>query len=209
MDGNPYRRVKGFNRELLKKYRSIIRGFENNIHSFNKAFVQNELENTRELLNHVEGQSLDEQQRKAVIINEDNQLVIAGAGSGKTTTIIGKVKYLTQKLHIEPNRILLLSFTRKSADEMESRLRVNMGSALPVMTFHKLGLSIISKVTNEKPTIYDSTGKSHKEVITSFLNHLKTDEEYSSRLVEFLTFYLRPYKDINDFESGEEHENLS
>lgn len=207
LDGNPYRRVKGFNRELLKKYRSIIRGFENNIHSFNKAFVQNELENTRELLNHVEGQSLDEQQRKAVIINEDNQLVIAGAGSGKTTTIIGKVKYLTQKLHIEPNRILLLSFTRKSADEMESRLRVNMGSALPVMTFHKLGLSIISKVTNEKPTIYDSTGKSHKEVITSFLNHLKTDEEYSSRLVEFLTFYLRPYKDINDFESGEEHEN--
>lgn len=207
LNSNAYRRVKGFNRELLKKYRLIIRGFENTINSRNSAFVRDELKNTRELLNHVEGQSLDQQQRKAVIINEDNQLVIAGAGAGKTTTIVGKVKYLTQNLHIEPSRILLLSFTRKSADEMESRLRVNMGAALPVMTFHKLGLGIISRVTEEKPTIYDSTGKSHKEVIASFINHLKANENYSVKLVDFLTFYLRPYKDINEFESGEEHEN--
>jgi len=61
------------------------------LNSRNENFIESELKNTDSLLSDVEGKSLDTQQRTAVIIDEDNQLVIAGAGSGKTTTIAGKV----------------------------------------------------------------------------------------------------------------------
>ena len=65
------------------------------------------------------------------MIDEDNNLIIAGAGSGKTTTIAGKVKYLTEKLGVDKSKILLISFTRKSAKDMIDRIRMKMNIDLP------------------------------------------------------------------------------
>lgn len=56
---------------------------------------------------------LDEEQRKAILIDEDYSLIVAGAGSGKTTTMAAKVKYLIEKKHVSPKDIILLSFTKK------------------------------------------------------------------------------------------------
>ena len=52
------------------------------------------------------------QQRTAIITDEDNNLVIAGAGSGKTTTIVGKVKYIIDRYKAKPEEIPLISFTQ-------------------------------------------------------------------------------------------------
>ena len=88
----------------LKEINSFKNIYENLIpiiESRNNAFIKKELKNTNELLSDIEGKSLDTQQREAILIDEDNQLVIAGAGSGKTITIAGKVKYLTYNQNIE------------------------------------------------------------------------------------------------------------
>ena len=58
----------------------------------------------------VEGRILDNAQIKAIINEEENNLVIAGAGTGKTTTIVGKIKYLVNK-GVDPSNILVLSYT--------------------------------------------------------------------------------------------------
>src|SRR5690606_26713561 len=146
-------------------------------------------------------------QRKAIIIDEDNQLVIAGAGSGKTTTIAGKVKYLTQRQGVNPQSILLISFTRKSAEEMKERIENKMNIDLPIKTFNKLGLDIIAEVYNEKPSIYESNGKSHLERISSFIENSKKNGKYFDRLIDFISYYLKPYKEITDFKTDSEHNN--
>lgn len=194
----------------INKIDSFISDFNNLeklIQKRNQNFIATELKNTNNFLSDVEGKSLDNQQRTAIIIDEDNQLVIAGAGSGKTTTIAGKVKYLTQIQNINPNNILLISFTRKSAEEMQERIKEKMGINISVKTFHKLGLDIIAEANNEKPAIYDSAGKTHLEIIASFIKYSKNDETYFDLLMDFLSYYLKPYKDIDEFTSDAEHNN--
>ena len=61
-----------------------------------------ELTNDVSLFNDIDGNSLDEQQRYAVIMDEDNNLVLAGAVSGRTFTVYAKVKYLVEKKNINP-----------------------------------------------------------------------------------------------------------
>jgi len=97
---------------LVKKFNDIYQNFDAFIIKQNKDFVNTQKENLESFFDDIEGKKLDEQQRDAIITDEYSNLVIAGAGSGKTLTIIGKVKYLLEDRKIKPEDILLLSFTR-------------------------------------------------------------------------------------------------
>lgn len=210
-----YKHLPDFDYEINKidSFISDFSNLEKLIQKRNRNFITTELKNTNDFLSDVEGKSLDNQQRTAIIIDEDNQLVIAGAGSGKTTTIAGKVKYLTQIQNINPNNILLISFTRKSAEEMQERIKEKMGINISVKTFHKLGLDIIAEANNEKPSIFGEDKDKGKntsklnDILKSFINHLKNDETYFDLLMDFLSYYLKPYKDIDEFTSDAEHNN--
>lgn len=129
----------------------------------------------------VEGRKLDNAQIKAIINEEENNLVIAGAGTGKTTTIVGKIKYLVKVKKVDPSNILVLSFTNKSASEMKERIEKEIGKRVDAYTFHKLGLLIVKSV-KENINIYSEglTG-----FIVSTLNKLVNDYEYLSKLVNF------------------------
>ncbi|MBK5195309.1 MAG: UvrD-helicase domain-containing protein [Proteiniphilum sp.] len=67
---------------------------------------------------------LNEQQQKAAGYEGKHLLVLAGAGTGKTGTIIARAEYLLRK-GVQPNRIAILSFTRKSAKEIAERLKIS------------------------------------------------------------------------------------
>lgn len=194
-----YKHLPNFETSIKKinSFKYTYERIDSILNSRNEKFIDTELKNTDSLLSDVEGKSLDTQQRKAVIIDEDNQLVIAGAGSGKTTTIAGKVKYLTTIQNINPQSILLISFTRKAADEMRDRIYNKMNIDIPVKTFNKLGLDIIAQVTNLKPSIYNANGKSHLERISSFIDHAKQNDEYYNLLLDFISYYLLKFRIIN------------
>ena len=97
---------------------------------------------------------LDKQQRRSIVSEEDNCLVVSSAGSGKTSSIVGKVKYLTEIKGIAPERILLISYTNKAAAELTERMATN---GLKGYTFHKLAIDIIGKTTGIKPSICDNS----------------------------------------------------
>lgn len=204
-----YKDLPDFQEEirLIDTFISEYSNFEDLIKVRNNIFVTNELEKVDDLLSDVEGKSLDTQQRNAVVVNEDNNLIIAGAGSGKTLTIAGKVQYLTKRLRVNPKEILLISFTRKSADEMAERIQKKMDISLPVKTFHKLGLDIIAESTNEKPSIFGLSQKEILQLLSSFISDAKSNDTYFNNLIDFLAYYLKPYKDIHDFKSDSEHQN--
>ena len=64
----------------------------------------------------VNGYSLDEEQLKPVLENAKYSLIIAGAGSGKTLTLIGKIKYMLENHLIKPEEICTISFTNEATD---------------------------------------------------------------------------------------------
>ena len=118
--------------------------------SNNQHFVENQLSSCSHYFDTVLTYPLDQQQREAVVSLEDNVLVISSAGSGKTMTTVGKVRYLIDIQKVDPAKILLITFTRKAAESLSERLGEKN---LKCRTFHKLALDIIAEATGEKPTI--------------------------------------------------------
>lgn len=132
----------------------IIQYIEKERIEHNKKFVRQELEANELYFDSVLGSyPLDPQQRDSIVKLEDNCLVIASAGSGKTSTIVGKVKYLVEKQHIDPSKILLLTYTKKAANELSERIKVE---GLNSGTFHSLAYRIIGEVTGQAPSICDA-----------------------------------------------------
>ena len=90
---------------------------------------------------------LNEQQHAAVTALPGPALVIAGAGSGKTRTLIYRVAYLLEQ-GVPPDRILLLTFTNKAAREMMRRVADLLGRDLPELwggTFHSIGVRVLRR----------------------------------------------------------------
>lgn len=122
---------------------------------YNESFIKHELEECDAFFSNIENASLDSQQRLAIVKDEDNNLIIAGAGSGKTTTVGGKVAYVIDRFKIKPEEILLITFTKKASDEMKERIRKKMGIDIEVNTFHSFGRNVIGEVTNNMPSVIE------------------------------------------------------
>ncbi len=86
--------------------------------------------------------TFDKYQSKAVYCDNNKYLVIAGAGSGKTLTIVGKVNYLINNKNINPKEILCISFTNESVRSLKEAL-IDKNILVDVKTFHKLSLTVI------------------------------------------------------------------
>lgn len=89
----------------------------------------------------VNSKPLDTQQKIACVLDSKNVQIIAGAGTGKTFTLIAKIKYLIAKKHVRPEDILCLSFSNTSVRDLKGKLPENV----EVRTFHSLGRSVIKQ----------------------------------------------------------------
>ncbi len=93
----------------------------------------------------IAGLSLDQEQEAIVLDQNKYLLVVAGAGSGKTLTILGKIHYLIKYQHLLPEEILCISFTRKAANSLKEKLKQEFALEMPVYTFHQLSLEILKE----------------------------------------------------------------
>ncbi len=132
---------------------NLAHSFRQQIAKHNEHAASLKIQLAYSIIGKVEGKNLDQQQMTCIVKDLHNQLVIAGAGTGKTTIIIGKIKYLLKTNKCQPKDILALSFTNASATEMYERLLSETEQKIDALTFHKLGLNIISKVDGVVPKI--------------------------------------------------------
>ena len=133
---------KQINKKIIKnkqqrKFKKHYKHLDKYVIKHNKQFIKNNL--NLELFNNINNHSLDKNQKKAILTDEINNLVIAGAGSGKSLTIVGKIKYLTTIKKINPKNILCISFTNDSCNSLKEKINIE------VLTFHKLALKILNK----------------------------------------------------------------
>lgn len=131
---------------------------------------------------------LDNEQREVVLSEEDNTLVIAGAGAGKTTTVAAKVRYLVEKRGINPEQILVISFTNKAVEELRERINHNLKIPSIITTFHSIGYSILRQGEEEQRKIVDNG------FMYNVINeYLKTKVLRNPQLVDKLILFFGSY----------------
>jgi DNA helicase-4 len=147
----------------------------------NDAYKARELELCGKLFSDIDGgKSLDQQQRDAVVTDEYSNLVVAGAGSGKTSVVVGKVKYLVERWHIDPSEILVTSFTRASVDDLMARIEASGVKGVAAKTFHSLGLGVLGDVA----VAQENALQRH---VTSYLSRRLTS--HPDQAAAFLEFF--------------------
>lgn len=187
----------------LSNFKSQYKSIEKTVATFNEQFITKTSDKYDDFFSNIDGKSLDAQQRAAVISEEERILVLAGAGSGKTLTIAAKVKYLCDIKNICPKDILLISFTRKSANEMSERIG-KMGIQIKASTFHKLGLDIVKEYMGQRPDVFENLAQF---VLDFFENHLVENADLVNSLMKYFAYYLEIPTDMEKCQSlGEMYE---
>ena len=181
----------------------------------NKAFVVNELVRSRELFDRIEARPLTEEQRRAVVIDEQRNLVVAAAGSGKTSVIVAKTGWLIRKGYRKPSELLLLAFARDASQEMEERLEKRLGAKIArdvtVRTFHSLGMAIIGEAEGKRPALAATTENDRAlfDLLKGIVADLLADRELSATLHEWFQYRFAPYKSEHEFNNwGEYHDYI-
>lgn len=147
---------------------------------------------------------MNEKQLEAVKSLE-NTLVVAGAGSGKTFTIVNKIKYLLNNNIYKENELLIISFTNESVKDLKRKIDYN----LDIMTFHKLAITLINNpdmkisneyylkfIINEYFNSYGKYNKKQNKLIKRILQEMDIDN-LKKLIITFINLYKSNYNDIN------------
>lgn len=165
----------------------------------NTAFIKHEEFRCNSYFRTLLSNPLDKQQIDAILHDDDNTLVIAGAGCGKTTTVQGKVSYLLNNRIAKPDEILLLSFAKKNADDLKEKLGY---LGVECRTFHSLAYQII-KESERAPDV--TSPEAAEQIILESHQALLKDETYLSSFNDFILNGLRLIKNENEFASYKEY----
>lgn len=143
--------------------KEAVRWWTLNLRTFvdeqNQRLVTQELKDCKDFFDRVEKTPLTEEQAKAVLCFDNRVLVVASAGSGKTSTMVAKAGYALHRQLVPASKILLLAFNADAAAELQARIQARLtplglpADEIVARTFHAFGLDVIGKATGRRPTL--------------------------------------------------------
>ncbi|MCJ7773204.1 MAG: UvrD-helicase domain-containing protein, partial [Desulfobacterales bacterium] len=197
-------------RGMIRKFRKTTHILIEEINEYNDNFLKRRL---KEYSSFFDGKDddlkypLDEDQRIAVVKDDKHNLVIAGAGSGKTSVISSRIAYLIRRHDkVDKEKILALAFTKVAADEMKARLKKNYGIEIDISTFHALGRSIIEDELGHKPKLlFDGNDKKQYELVQNLFMDVLKDIKFQNILLQYLAYHSEQEVKKESFEDKEEY----
>lgn len=126
--------------------------------SANEAHLREQSQSNLEFFRTVEKSPLTDEQTRAVITHDNRVLVVASAGSGKTSTMVAKAGYAMKRRLVDPDKILMLAFNAAAAEELQERVTQRLSpqgldaSKVIARTFHSFALTVIGQATGKKPS---------------------------------------------------------
>jgi DNA helicase IV len=135
------------------------RDFAKYADAINERHLARELIESKAFFDTVEKAPLTEEQARAVLTFDNRVLLVASAGSGKTSTMVAKAGYALKKQYVAPERMLLLAFNNDAAAELRERLKARLerfglpAEKLVAKTFHAFGLDVIGSATGKRPSL--------------------------------------------------------
>ena len=172
----------------------------------NETFVANELVRSRDMFDRIEARPLTDEQRKAIVVDERRNLVVAAAGSGKTSVIAAKAGWLVRRGFRKPSELLLLAFARDARAEMQERIDRRLGASAQgatVRTFHSLGMAIVGEVEGRRPALARSAESDRAlfDQLKGIVSDLQADGTISESVVEWFQDQFAPYMSPHEFKS--------
>jgi len=190
--------IDGF-KSFLRKMHEL----DDTIKAHNSEYVERTLEQEKDYFDNIlkdidPNIKLDDEQRRAVITDDDYCLLVAGAGAGKTTTMAAKVKYLVEKKHINPEEIIVISYTNKAIGELKERINKCLGIPAKICTFHKFAFEIVKQFSEEPPEINFS---SYQIIFEMLEKSIFNNKQLMRNLVLFLGYYFDLTEDVFKFDN--------
>ena len=197
--------------QALNRIRSFLSDPETVRKRANKTFLEAELKRSRGFLDKVEARPLTEEQRQAVCVDDDRNLVVAAAGSGKTSIMVAKAGWIVERGDRQPEDLLLLAFARPARDELEQRVKQRLGArvagAVTSQTFHSLGLSIIGEAEGRRPALAKvaEDRKALLDLLNGIIAKLQGHPQHGRALIRWLAYDATPYRSEHEFRSQGEY----
>lgn len=187
--------------DSLRRFLRQMQSLDGDITAHNTTYVDRALERDKDYFDNILKQidpniQLDEEQRRAVITDDDYCLLVAGAGAGKTTTMAAKVKYLVEKKNIDPGEIIVISYTNKAIGELRDRINKGLGIPAKICTFHAFAYDIVKQFSAEPPEINFSSQQIIFDMLEKSIFHNK---QLMRNLVLFLGYYFDLSEDVFKF----------
>ena len=187
--------------DVLQRFLRQMGTLDVDVTAHNNTYVDRILQRDKEYFDNILKQidpkiQLDEEQRRAVITDDDYCLLVAGAGAGKTTTMAAKVKYLVDKKHIDPSEIIVISYTNKAIGELRERINRGLGISAKICTFHAFAYDIVKQFSAEPPEINFSSQQIIFDMLEKAIFHNK---QLMRNLVLFFGYYFDLAEDAFEF----------
>ncbi|MBO4864200.1 MAG: UvrD-helicase domain-containing protein [Eubacterium sp.] len=192
------------NHVSVKSLQSSVISFYRDIELHNNQVLDKKIKEGYSIIGDVEGQQLDPQQMACIVKDADSHIVVAGAGTGKTTTILGKVKYLLNVYNADPQDFLILSFTNAAADEMKKRLHKETNKDFYVATFHKLGYDIIRRTQGITPKVFENGMNSF---VNDYVFKDSLDAAYKRKMLNYVLYHNVKVRSEFSFEDEDEYKD--
>lgn len=190
---------------ILVQLKDFFNNTDNVRENINEKFIELEMHRYNVLFNKVEKHGLNIKQKRAVVVNEKNNLIVAGAGTGKTSTIIARVAYILSKSLATEDQILLLAFSKDAAEVMRDRIKERTGHQVEVKTFHALGLQIMGSVEGGKPPVFARDILQFTRILQGFIENISSDPKMLNLMVNYFLYYMQTFKDEFTFDSITEY----
>ena len=155
----------------------------------------------RELVDIPEAFSLSQEQVIAATSHAKETLVVAGAGSGKTSVLVGRAKYLVAERTTE-DKILMLAYNKDAAKELSNRTKAS-GIKVAAQTFHGFGNSVIKAPGERTGVAFGDDGDVTKFIANQLENGL--DAETRAELAKYFAEEMVPKRNYEDFKNLNEY----
>ncbi|WDE09840.1 UvrD-helicase domain-containing protein [Thalassomonas haliotis] len=198
--------------QAFKRLQYLAKWSEKDLQQYRQDFIRHQQNHFADFFHQVEANPLTQQQQVACITDEHNNLVLAGAGTGKTSVMVGRTGYLLRSRQADAGEILLLAFGNKAAKEMDERLKQRLGrDDIKASTFHALGQTIITKVEGKAPDLTplarDENAKQQwlEQQLNQRLTGAAPDSDYPDLVLAYLERYRYPRRTTFDFTTLAQH----
>ena len=207
-----------FNNHKKTSYKRL--NIESLVKKHNSKIMEQEYYKYKSFFDNFNGYELDEDQRIVVLSDESKSKIIAGAGTGKTFTLLAKLKYLIDYRNFSQEKLLCISFSNAAVNDLKKKISETVGKDhdIDIFTFHKLGMEIL-KLNNED---YIPTKNFLRQSIEEYFEkHIIGDTKKIKRIMDFINLHnlnikndqnlLQPYsfgENLIELRTSKEYETL-
>lgn len=191
-------------RRRLQRGEAAVDRIVDRLDEYNASFVDRERNRHATFFEASDGTTLNPEQQRAVVRNGCYNQVVAGAGTGKTLTLVYRIAYLVRR-GINPSNILAVTFGKEAADEIQTRLETEFGiHDVGVQTLHSYGLGIVRQSTERSLSVAKTTDL-RNEVERAIDDPESVDETFGEHYRAFLSHTRHDTVSAADFEEKAEY----